>query len=120
MRVNGIKPNPPRAALSSAFSSVKEESSPSPVEVEKIILPAELFLQHMAAERQAGNKVKSDKRKRSGHVVVFKDGGKLMLHKSGHMSHKYANGKMVQCSPNGKRITVRLLPLVCNQRSRVF
>ena len=52
---------------------MKEESSLSPAKVEKVILPAELFLQHLAAEQQAGNAVKSDKRKRSGHVVVFRD-----------------------------------------------
>ena len=73
---------------------------------EKIILPGDLFQLHIANENETGNKIKSDRRKKSGRVVIFEDGGKLMLHKSGHMSHKYASGKIVQCSPIGKRLTV--------------
>ena len=40
---------------------------------------------------------------------MFKDGGKLMLSKDGVMIHKYADGKKVQCTPDGKHITVRWL-----------
>ena len=73
---------------------------------EKIILPGELFHIHIANEKKAGNQIKSDRRKKSGRKVIFNDGGKLILHKSGHMSHKYRNGKIVQCSPIGNRLTV--------------
>ena len=79
-----------------------------------VFLPAELFAKHVEAEKKAGNKIVSNKRKKNGsHVIIFQDGGKIMRHKSGHMIHKYADGKKTQCSPDGKRITVSRQYAIC-------
>ena len=71
------------------------------------IPPKDLFLKHVADEQKAGNVIVSNKKKKNGsHTVIFQDGGKIMLHQSGHMIHKYADGKKLQYSPAGKSIVV--------------
>lgn len=73
----------------------------------KIIPPEEVFFQRVLDEQRAGNAVVSKKQKKNGaRVVTFQDGAKIMLHKSGHMIHKYADGRKLQYSPTGKYIMV--------------
>ena len=75
----------------------------------KQIDPKQLFDQHLQDAKNAGIPISSQKKRKGTRKVVFKDGGKLMLSKDGVMIHKYADGKKVQCTPDGKLITVSSL-----------
>ena len=73
----------------------------------KIIPPKDVFVQRVTDEQKAGNAIVSNKKKKNGsQVVTFQDGAKIMLHKSGHMMHKYADGSKLQYSPAGRYIKV--------------
>ena len=69
--------------------------------------PKELFAEHMERAKSGGNAVVSEVDRRGSRKVIFEDGGKLVLTKEGIMIHKYADGKKDQCTPDGKRVTVR-------------
>jgi len=68
--------------------------------------PKQDFNQHLSDEKKLGKRVMSDRRKSSGRVIVFDDGGELRLLTTGHMVHDYADGKKAQRNPDGKGITI--------------
>ena len=64
--------------------------------------PKEWFEEH----KKAGGKVVSDYSNNGARQITFKDGGKVVLLATGHFIHKWANGKQLQCNPDGTHITV--------------
>ena len=69
--------------------------------------PKEWFEEHV----KTGGAIESDYSHNGARQVTFKDGGKVVLLASGHFIHKWANGKQVQCNPDGTNITVIKPPL---------
>ena len=122
-RLGMLQPNVPEpkpTGMPQALLKRGDDVAPAPVNsVAKKIDPRQLFEQHLKDAKDAGIQISSQVQKRGTRKVVFKDGGKLMLSKDGLMIHKYADGKKVQCTPDGKLTTVRstrhircLLPLL--------
>ena len=69
--------------------------------------PEELFTLQIENAKKNGNGIVSDKTTSEGiRKVVFEDGGKLHLHKTGVMIRKFPDGKKVQCNSDGKQTTV--------------
>ena len=69
---------------------------------------AQLFRDHIKREADSGNMIISAENTDDDQVVVFADGSRMELLKTGHFLRKYANGTTLQCNPDGKMIKVHL------------
>ena len=97
----------PQIKSNSANIAMKTKSSDRAA-APKPVHPKDVFLQHIEHAQNNGNVVVSNKTSGDGTCkIIFADGGKLHLYtKKGIMIRKYADGKKVQYSPDGKIITV--------------
>ena len=68
--------------------------------------PKKSFQLHLKAEKGRGNQPVSEFHRGPERSIVFQDGGTLKLLLTGHMIHRYANGRKIQNNPKGEEITV--------------
>ena len=70
--------------------------------------PDDLFKHQVKREAEAGNAIVKADYLDGDREIIFADGSKMQLLKTGHFLRNYANGATLQCNPDGKLIKVCL------------